>query len=220
MSATMSRRPADVAFVPISSWKMAPNVYWLVTLKHAERGDRLVDLHAGRCPAESALRLSAGDDAREPVDDRAIQCAHRPRFPELAPLRLVLGHHQPHETRMLQIVAIRELDDAAHRIDRRQVVEVELALRLADLRVHLLEHRDVELFLAAEVVVDERPRVCVRAAMASMLAPLKPRAANSSMAAATMLARFAAGALGLRIAALRAFSRPRPSPPGINDIAS
>jgi hypothetical protein len=39
------------------------------------------------------------------------------------------------------------------------------------------------------------------------------------MAAATMAARLAAGALGLRIAALRGFSRARPSTLGINDIA-
>jgi hypothetical protein len=57
--------------------------------------------------------------------------------------------------------------------------------------------------------------------MASMLAPLNPRPANSSMAAATMLARLAAGAFGLRIAALRSlWVRARASPPGIDDIAS
>ena len=40
----------------------------------------------------------------------------------------------------------------------------------------------------------------VRAAIASMLAPLNPRAANSSSAARRMRARFASGALGLRMA--------------------
>jgi hypothetical protein len=59
--------------------------------------------------------------------------------------------------------------------------------------------------------------VWVRAAIASMLAPLKPRAANSSIAAWTMRARLASGAFGLRIA------RGQPAcgrPLGINDIAS
>jgi hypothetical protein len=56
--------------------------------------------------------------------------------------------------------------------------------------------------------------VWVRAAIASMLAPLKPREANSSIAAATMRARFASGALGLRIAAER-----NDSTLEINDIA-
>jgi hypothetical protein len=42
--------------------------------------------------------------------------------------------------------------------------------------------------------------VWVRAAIASMLAPLNPRAANSSSAARRMRARFASGALGLRMA--------------------
>jgi len=46
--------------------------------------------------------------------------------------------------------------------------------------------------------------VWVRAAMASMLAPLTPRAANSSMAASTMRARLTSGVFGLRMAALRA----------------
>jgi hypothetical protein len=49
-----------------------------------------------------------------------------------------------------------------------------------------------------------------------MLAPLKPRAANSSMAAATMRARFASGALGLRIAEERAAGA---SALGTDDIA-
>jgi len=61
--------------------------------------------------------------------------------------------------------------------------------------------------------------VWVRAAIASMLAPLKPRDANSSMAAWTMRARFASGAFGLRMAALRSFSRPRASALGMSDIA-
>ena len=49
--------------------------------------------------------------------------------------------------------------DAVHdlSIGRRQMVEIELRLGLADPGVHVLEHRDVELLLAAEVVVDERP---------------------------------------------------------------
>ena len=54
--------------------------------------------------------------------------------------------------------------------------------------------------------------------MASMLAPLKPREANSSMAAATMRARFASGALGLRIAAERGGAWTSEAL-GINDIA-
>src|SRR5205823_11965017 len=49
-----------------------------------------------------------------------------------------------------------ELDDAADGVDRREVIEVEFALGLANLRVHSLQDGDVELFLAAEVVVDER----------------------------------------------------------------
>ena len=44
--------------------------------------------------------------------------------------------------------------------------------------------------------------------MASMLAPLKPREANSSIAAVRMRARFASGALGLRIAARTRAARP------------
>ena len=46
--------------------------------------------------------------------------------------------------------------------------------------------------------------VLVRAAMASMLAPLKPREANSAIAAARIRARLASGALGLRMAVVRA----------------
>jgi hypothetical protein len=45
--------------------------------------------------------------------------------------------------------------------------------------------------------------VWVRAAMASMLAPLNPRAANSAIAALMIRARLAAGSFGLHIAAVR-----------------
>jgi hypothetical protein len=96
--------------------------------------------------------------------------------------RLVLGHHQPDETLVLEVVGEGELDDAADGGDGIEVIQVEEPLGLADLR-----------------------------------APLKPRAANSSMAARMMRARLAAGALGLRIAALRA--APGRDPLGIDDIA-
>ncbi len=46
--------------------------------------------------------------------------------------------------------------------------------------------------------------VRVRAAIASMLAPLKPREANSAIAASRINARFASGALGLRMFVERA----------------
>src|SRR5580765_8609731 len=58
--------------------------------------------------------------------------------------------------------------------------------------------------------------VWVLAAIASMLAPLNPRAANSSMAASRMRARFASGAFGLRMALLT----PRRYPVGAPRVLS
>jgi hypothetical protein len=108
-------------------------------------------------PGEQALRLAAHDHAREAVDDRPVKGAHGRRLAQVPAARLVLGDHQADESLVLDVVVVGELDDPPHRVDRLQVVEVEFALGVADLRIHLLEHRDVELFLAAEVVVDQRP---------------------------------------------------------------
>src|SRR2546421_385630 len=72
-------------------------------VEHAEGGDRLVHLDRVDVLAEAAGGLAALDDATEAVDDRAVERAHKPRFPELPPARLVLRDHQAHEARMLHV---------------------------------------------------------------------------------------------------------------------
>ena len=73
-------------------------------------------------------------------------------------LRLVFRHHDLDEVLVRKVVIEGELHDAPDRLHRSEVLEVEEAFGVADLGVHVLEHREVDLFLAAEVVVDHRPR--------------------------------------------------------------
>ena len=127
-------------------------------VEHAERGDRLVDLDRvdarrklpSRWPRSRTRRSVSMIDR---LSERMAGTSSRWR-----PARLVLRHDQPHEALVLEVVVVGEFDDATDRLRRREVVEIERVLRLADLGVHLLQHREVELLLAAEVVVDQCAR--------------------------------------------------------------
>jgi hypothetical protein len=66
----------------------------------------------------------------------------------------VLDAHEPDELGVRLVVVERQLGYAAHRRGGVEAVDVDRALRLADRAVGALQNRDVELLLAAEVVVD------------------------------------------------------------------
>jgi hypothetical protein len=104
-------------------------------VEHAERGDRHVDVDRLDVAAERALGLAARDHLAEQVDDRPVERGQRRKALHVAAARLVLGHHQPHEVLVGDVIVVGEVDDAAHRLHRGQVVELEAALGVADLRV-------------------------------------------------------------------------------------
>jgi hypothetical protein len=67
----------------------------------------------------------------------------------------VLAVEQRDELRVLQVVVPGERDQLANRLDRVDLVEVQPLLGFADVGVGALEHREEQVVLAAEVVVDE-----------------------------------------------------------------
>src|SRR6185312_4213878 len=85
--------PADIAFRPHLALENAAERVLVGDVEHAERGDRLVDLHRVDAGAKQPVRLAALDHAREPVDDRSVERAHRLRLAEMPPPGLVLGHY-------------------------------------------------------------------------------------------------------------------------------
>src|SRR5262245_51607455 len=127
-------------------------------VEHTEGRDRLVDFHGVDVRAEGAVPLAALQNSPERVDDRSVQRAHHPRFLQVAAPDLVLGHDQPNEPFVIEVVIVGECDDAPDRVRRTQVGEVEAILRVSDVAVHVLQDGEVDLLFAAEVVVDERAR--------------------------------------------------------------
>jgi hypothetical protein len=66
----------------------------------------------------------------------------------------VLDADEPDEVRVRLVVVEGQLGDPPDGVDRVEAVHVQSRLRGADLLVDALQHGDVELLLAAEVVVD------------------------------------------------------------------
>ena len=66
---------------------------------------------------------------------------------------LVVQKHD--EIRVFRQMIERGLDQPADRLVRRQALEIELALLLADVLIDPFEHGEVERVLVAEVVVDQ-----------------------------------------------------------------
>src|SRR5687767_7565242 len=92
-------------------------------VEHSESGHDLVYFHRIRIGAEETVGLPAHYDASQGFYDRAIERPHRFRLPQVAAFRLVLRYHQAHETLVAKVVVEGELNDAANRVDRRQVIE-------------------------------------------------------------------------------------------------
>ncbi len=66
----------------------------------------------------------------------------------------VLDHHHADEGFVLAVVVEGELDQPLQRLQRRQVLDVQLAFALPDGLVGVLERAEIEAFLVAEIVVD------------------------------------------------------------------
>ncbi len=56
----------------------------------------------------------------------------------------ILDHHQPDEIGAAGLIVEGEADKLRQRLQRRQMVEVELGFDLADTAIGILEHRQIE----------------------------------------------------------------------------
>ena len=93
-------------------------------------------------------------DRAEHVERGVGQAGEHRRAREVLGAVDVLDADQPDEVRMRLVVVERQPGQLADRLDRVEVLDVELLLEAADEAVRLLQDGDVELLLAAEVVVD------------------------------------------------------------------
>ena len=86
-----------------------------------------------------------------------------------------------------------EFDQPPHPSDWRQAADVELTLFAADVQIGVLEDREPERLLAAEVVVEHPLADASPRGDLVDSAPARPLAANSDVAAARMRRRVASG---------------------------
>src|SRR5437667_1699843 len=117
-------------------------------------GDRDVELHRVYARAKEPLALAAAQNGAQRLDQRRMQLPHALRALHVASLVQVFAVEEGHELRVLEVVAPGELHQALQRLARIAVLEVELALSVADVRVAFLQHREEQLLFGAEVVIE------------------------------------------------------------------
>ncbi len=154
-SATIPRRRRHIPLRAHLPLEQGAEGVLIGDVEHPQGGDRHVDVDRVDFAPEQTLGLAPRDHGAEHVHDRAIDAAKGREALHVPALGLVLGHDQPHEVLVFDVVVVGELDDPADGVDRRQVLDFELVLRLADLHVDAFEDGAVEPLLAAEVVVDQ-----------------------------------------------------------------
>src|SRR5437773_2027377 len=101
-------------------------------------GDRDVELHRVDPRPEEALALAAAQDGAQRLHQRRMQLPYALRALHVAALVQVLAVEQRHELRMLEVIAPGEFDQALQRLARVAMLEVEVALGVADMRIALL----------------------------------------------------------------------------------
>lgn len=138
----------------------------------------------GRCLRRPRSRISPSVSISGEFMSRT-----RSDFFRCTPLVQVGTVEKREELGMREVVLPGEFRQPADRLRRRHVDQVQLLFRLADVGVGLLQHRQEQVVLAGEVVVDE-PLVDVRRARRSgrREAPARPCRADSSQAARRMAA--------------------------------
>src|SRR5436305_214756 len=120
----------------------------------AQCTDRHVQIGRVDVAAKRAGLFSTLDDAPNRVDRGYVELGNVRRLRNVFAGMQVLVHDEPHECRILLVPVEREGDELLQRPLGRQMIDVEIALDVADTAVSLFEHGDVEAFLAAEVVID------------------------------------------------------------------
>ena len=129
--------------------------------EEAERADHHVHVNGVHVIAEHALRPPGRQDLVEQRDHRPAEVDELGEFLDVLGIVDVLDADEPDEVRMRLMVVDGDLGDATQRGDRVGIVHPDVAFGRADPGVGPLQHRDVELLLAAEVVIDHafgRPR--------------------------------------------------------------
>ena len=123
-------------------------------LEHAVGADHQVHVEGVDVVAEHAFGLPPAQDLVQQAHRRLPEFTDRLDLPDEHPPVDVLDHHQPDKVAVAHMVVVGELRQLADGIHRFQGAHLDGPLRLADAAVRLLEHGEVQLFLAAEVVVD------------------------------------------------------------------
>ncbi|MOA01776.1 hypothetical protein D3C78_1211980 [compost metagenome] len=122
--------------------------------EEAERADQQVQVARLDAGTEDAGGHAAVEDFRHFGEDRLVQRADHLRLGQVRGVVDVLDADQADEVDVAVVVLEGELDHAAQCRLRVQLVELERRFGGADVAVELLQHGQVELLLAGEVVVD------------------------------------------------------------------
>src|SRR6185369_4155365 len=127
-------------------------------IEAAQAGDHDVEAHWIHIAPEYAGVRPALEQPADHLEQRRAQFRNRCRPGEVAALMQVLAVQEANEFRMGKLKAPRELDQPAHAIRRLRLIEFETLLGLAYDLVGAFEHRQEQVVLAAEVVI-EHPHV-------------------------------------------------------------
>src|SRR4030095_16307635 len=107
--------------------------------------------------SENAVALTPAQYSSQRIDDRPVERPHRLGLFQILAVGLVLRHDEANKALMADVIVEGELDDPPNRLDRDQMFDVEPAFGLAEFRLHVFEDCQVQLLLAAEVIIDEAP---------------------------------------------------------------
>ena len=107
---------------------------------------------------EHALRLPARHDRADRLQQGLRICADRRDIRDEPPLQQVLVAGQLHEQRIAVKEIIGEFHQPAHGLRRCLPVKIQLALLRAYIGEDMFQRREVEFFLAAEVMI-QQPRI-------------------------------------------------------------
>ena len=100
------------------------------------------------------LLAPAGEDLVQHRRRGLGQGAQRVQASDVFTAMDVLDRHKPDKGLVIEVMVEGQLGEPAHRDHRIDVVDLQPLLGLADAAVGVLQHRHVQLLLAAEVVVD------------------------------------------------------------------
>ncbi len=125
-------------------------------ISETEGGDRDVEIKRINPVAENAFVSATAQDARDLLQDRSVQRRHVAGGLQVGGAKQVFGVDQPHEGRIVDVIAEREGDQCSNGLRRLRRVEVEAVLGGANVGVDRLQRGKVQLLLAAEIMVEQR----------------------------------------------------------------